>query len=67
MSRLIKIADWSGEKRGNVVFVHGLGGRGAELHLDFVRPVRHFPDRRFKRGDEAGEGAKRGLELVGWP
>jgi tetratricopeptide (TPR) repeat protein len=26
MSRLIKIADWSGEKRGNVVFVHGLGG-----------------------------------------
>lgn len=26
MSRLIKIADWSGEKRGNAVFVHGLGG-----------------------------------------
>src|SRR6266849_2018309 len=26
MSRLIKIANWSGEKRGNVVFVHGLGG-----------------------------------------
>jgi pimeloyl-ACP methyl ester carboxylesterase len=26
MSRLIKIADWTGEKRGNVVFVHGLGG-----------------------------------------
>src|SRR5260370_10545076 len=26
MSRLIKIADWGGEKRGNVVFVHGLGG-----------------------------------------
>ena len=26
MSRLIKIADWSGEKCGNVVFVHGLGG-----------------------------------------
>src|SRR5260370_17474241 len=25
MSRLIKIADWSGEKRGNVVFFHGLG------------------------------------------
>jgi pimeloyl-ACP methyl ester carboxylesterase len=25
MSRLIKIADWGGEKRGNV-FVHGLGG-----------------------------------------
>src|SRR5258708_22398608 len=26
MSGLIKIADWRGEKRGNVVFVHGLGG-----------------------------------------
>jgi pimeloyl-ACP methyl ester carboxylesterase len=26
MSRLIRIADWGGEKRGNVVFVHGLGG-----------------------------------------
>src|SRR5450631_3599205 len=26
MSRLIKIADWSGQKRGNAVFVHGLGG-----------------------------------------
>ena len=26
MSRLIQIADWSGEKRANVVFVHGLGG-----------------------------------------
>jgi tetratricopeptide (TPR) repeat protein/pimeloyl-ACP methyl ester carboxylesterase len=26
MSRLIKIADWSGEKRGTVVFVHGSGG-----------------------------------------
>jgi hypothetical protein len=26
MSSLIKIADWSGEKRSNVVFVHGLGG-----------------------------------------
>src|SRR5260370_40328041 len=26
MSRLIKIADWRGEKRGSVVFVHGLGG-----------------------------------------
>jgi tetratricopeptide (TPR) repeat protein/pimeloyl-ACP methyl ester carboxylesterase len=26
MARLIKIADWSGGKRGNVVFVHGLGG-----------------------------------------
>ena len=26
MSRLIKIADWSGGKRGNAVFVHGLGG-----------------------------------------
>lgn len=25
-TRLIKIADWTGEKRGNVVFVHGLGG-----------------------------------------
>lgn len=26
MARLIKIADWTGEKRANVVFVHGLGG-----------------------------------------
>jgi tetratricopeptide (TPR) repeat protein len=26
MTRLIKIADWSGAKCGNVVFVHGLGG-----------------------------------------
>jgi hypothetical protein len=26
VSRLIKIADWDGDKRGNVVFVHGLGG-----------------------------------------
>ena len=26
MSRLIKVADWSGETRANVVFVHGLGG-----------------------------------------
>ncbi len=26
MARLIRIADWSGTKRGNVVFVHGLGG-----------------------------------------
>ncbi|QPF85346.1 hypothetical protein IC762_03150 [Bradyrhizobium genosp. L] len=26
MSRLIQIADWTGEKRANVVFVHGLGG-----------------------------------------
>jgi tetratricopeptide (TPR) repeat protein/pimeloyl-ACP methyl ester carboxylesterase len=26
MSRLIRIADWTGEKRANVVFVHGLGG-----------------------------------------
>ena len=26
MSRLIKIGEWSGEKRGNAVFVHGLGG-----------------------------------------
>jgi pimeloyl-ACP methyl ester carboxylesterase len=26
LSRLIKIADWTGEKRGNVVFIHGLGG-----------------------------------------
>ena len=26
MSRLIQIADWNGEKRANVVFVHGLGG-----------------------------------------
>jgi pimeloyl-ACP methyl ester carboxylesterase len=26
MSRLIKVAAWSGEKRSNVVFVHGLGG-----------------------------------------
>src|SRR4051794_26528826 len=26
MSRLIRVADWSGGKRGNVVFVHGLGG-----------------------------------------
>jgi pimeloyl-ACP methyl ester carboxylesterase len=26
MSQLIKIADWGGEKRGNVAFVHGLGG-----------------------------------------
>ncbi len=26
MARLIKIADWSGTKRGNVVFVHGIGG-----------------------------------------
>ncbi|QCI67676.1 esterase/lipase family protein [Phreatobacter stygius] len=26
MSRLLKIAGWSGDKRGNVVFVHGLGG-----------------------------------------
>ena len=30
MSRLIKIADWSGKKRGNVVFVHGLGGHPYE-------------------------------------
>src|SRR4051794_20914018 len=26
MSRLIKVGDWTGEKRGNAVFVHGLGG-----------------------------------------
>jgi pimeloyl-ACP methyl ester carboxylesterase len=26
VSRLIKIADWTGAKRGNVIFVHGLGG-----------------------------------------
>jgi hypothetical protein len=26
MSRLIKIGEWTGEKRGNVVFIHGLGG-----------------------------------------
>jgi tetratricopeptide (TPR) repeat protein len=26
MSRLIKIADWKGEKRGAVIFIHGLGG-----------------------------------------
>src|SRR5215467_5602863 len=37
--------------------------RGAELHLDFVRPVRHLPDRCLKRRDEAGEGAEGGLEF----
>ncbi|MDR2186926.1 MAG: hypothetical protein LBE62_02610 [Azonexus sp.] len=26
MGQLIKIANWTGKKRGNVVFVHGLGG-----------------------------------------
>src|SRR5262245_45114771 len=26
MAQLIKIADWSGEKRATVIFVHGLGG-----------------------------------------
>jgi tetratricopeptide (TPR) repeat protein/pimeloyl-ACP methyl ester carboxylesterase len=26
VSRLIKISDWNGDKRSNVVFVHGLGG-----------------------------------------
>jgi hypothetical protein len=26
MSHLIKIADWSGEPRASIVFVHGLGG-----------------------------------------
>jgi tetratricopeptide (TPR) repeat protein/pimeloyl-ACP methyl ester carboxylesterase len=26
VARLIKVADWSGPKRGSVVFVHGLGG-----------------------------------------
>jgi hypothetical protein len=30
MSRLIQIADWSGEKRANVVFVHGLGGHPSD-------------------------------------
>lgn len=30
MSRLIKIAEWSGEKRGNIVFIHGLGGHPYE-------------------------------------
>ncbi len=30
MSQLIKIADWTGLKRGNVVFVHGLGGHPYE-------------------------------------
>ena len=37
MSRLIKIADWSGQKRGNVVFVHGLGGHPFDTW-------RHSPD-----------------------
>ena len=26
MARLIKIADWDGDKRCNVIFIHGLGG-----------------------------------------
>jgi hypothetical protein len=39
--------------------------RGAELHLDFIRPLCHFTDRRLKRRDEAGEGAKGGLEFLG--
>jgi hypothetical protein len=39
--------------------------RGAELHLDFARATRHLSNRCLKRRDEAGEGAERGLELVG--
>lgn len=43
MSRLLKIADWSGEKRGNVVFVHGLGGIPTTLGAVLRMTTRFWP------------------------
>ena len=54
MSRLIKIADWSGEKRGNVVFVHGVGGQRRISLVDFLVD-RH---RRFSEGHRRSQSLK---------
>src|SRR5947207_3156646 len=68
MSRLIKIADWNGEKRGNVIFVHGLGGHPYSTWTDpsvdsFVRRIRQVV---FIATPHTGSGKATFLSWLSW-